>query len=68
MRQSEPESYQERFARALAENELFAVRKWDGNTGWTTDRFAFGKGLAGALLGVWFLAVFVYGFYKIVAG
>ena len=66
---SEQESYLERFNEVLAEKELIAVHKWDGSSWSTKGHLSFGtKVVVGVIFAICFLAVFVYGFYKIVAG
>lgn len=71
MQSSAKESYQERFDRVFAEKEFYDVRHWDGETSsWSTKgRISLRTKLfVGAIFGTWFLVVFVFGFYKIVAG
>ncbi len=56
------------------DKELIAIRSWDGNKGWNGiwDRMSpYNRRCTVAAAGiftVWFFAVFVFGFYKIIDG
>lgn len=70
----EDAGYKERFDRVLKDKELITVSTWDGEKGWggRWDRMSPYNRLctlvAAVIFVIWFLVVFVFGFYKILVG